>query len=179
MSEAGHCDVHHTHRDGFTDFYPWETYYGDQDLTEPCAGFGIWHINGMARYRRSIRLGLTHYMGSVARARNWLHTDDEKRLFSGKNQRDWKGAGTWLHIIFNKPLMIFGLGLGKDEVFLRWLLIERARYFQRFPNRQKEAWYAYPKTESDLGKLYFLRELGISLLPVKDYNELYSSMTWR
>jgi hypothetical protein len=133
FSEAGDCKLLHTRRDGFTDYYPWETYYGHQQFDDPCHGFAIWHINGMERYPRSIRLGLSHYMGSVQRARDWLHRGNERRLFSGKDIHNWRGFGTWLHIMFDKRLVILGLGLKEDEVFLRWLLIERARYFRKFP----------------------------------------------
>ena len=72
-------------------------------------------------------------MGSVQRARTWLHRG-EANLFNAKNRPDWDGARTWVHLMFNKPLLIFGLGLTETEVFLRWLLIERARYFRRFPS---------------------------------------------
>lgn len=111
FGEAGDCQLLHTYRDGFTDYYPWQTYYGDEQLDDPCEGFGIWHINGMENYFRCIRLGLSHYMVSVQRARDWIHRGDDRRLFSGKNRRNWRGFGTWLQIVFNKPLLIFGLGL--------------------------------------------------------------------
>lgn len=51
--------------------------------------------------------------------------------------REWDGAASWLHIVFNSPLLIFGLGLEENEVFFRWLLIERARYFKKFPIEEK------------------------------------------
>lgn len=141
LGDAGNCSLHHTRRTGFTDYYPWETYYGTRQIENPSQDFGVWHINGMEHYHRSIRLGLTHYMGSVEKARRWIHKGNEKRLFSGKNAANWRGSGTWLHVFFNNPLLIFGLGLNENEVFLRWLLIERARCFQKFPNRRKSAWY--------------------------------------
>ena len=80
-------------------------------------------------------------MGSVGRARAWLHRGGDRRLFSGKSPDNWLGKNTWVHIIFNSPLLIFGLALEENEVFLRWLLIERARYFKKFPDRRKKAWY--------------------------------------
>ncbi len=49
---------------------PWESYYGEHAVVRPSECFAIWHINGMAQYHRSVRLGLTHYMGSVQRARS-------------------------------------------------------------------------------------------------------------
>ncbi len=162
----------------FTDFYPWERYFGLDSIERPDLNFGIWHINGMVRYKRSIRLGLTHYMGSVERARGWIHKSNERRLFAGKNVDSWPGVETWLHIVFNKPLLIFGLALDENEVFLRWLLIERARYFSKFPERCKEAWYAYVGAESP-GKLYFLEGIGVTPVQARNFDELYGASTWQ
>ena len=178
LSDAGGCSLHHTKRTGFTDHYPWDTYYGTEPIDDPSQGFGIWHVNGMEHYHRSIRLGLTHYMGSVEKARGWIHKGNERRLFSGKNVGDWSGAGTWLHIVFNNPLLIFGLGLDENEVFLRWLLIERARYFRKFPHRRKLAWYVDTDDLKNSGKAFFLEGVGIQVIKANDYDEIYGDQTW-
>lgn len=165
---------------GFTDFYPWDSRYAHKLLEDPCAGFGIWHVNGTARYSRSIRLGLTHYMGAVQRARAWFHRGDG-RLFESKDRVAWPGRRTWLHLIFNKPLLIFGLGLGEDEVFLRWLLIERARYFAKFPERHRDAWYVSPTVPGDpaaAGRKFFLEGVGIRCLEVAEYTQIYDLDAW-
>lgn len=177
LGEAGDCKLLHIPRKRFTDYYPWETYYGKEQLSDPSAGFGIWHINGMEYYQRSIRLGLSHYMGSVQRARSWIHRGED-RLFSGNNVREWQGARTWLHVVFHKPLLIFGLGLKESEVFLRWLLIERARYFRKFPARRKAAWYAHTEESDGSGKLFFLEGVGVTPIQARDYDELYREATW-
>lgn len=166
-----------TDKKAFTDFYPWTTYYGDRQLEYPTDGFGIWFINGLVKYHRSIRLGLSHYMGSVEKARNFLHKGDEKKLFNGKNQDNWRGSKTWLHIIFNKPLCIFGLGLEENEVFIRWLLIERAKYFKKFSDRRKKGWYVAPRNEKPddrtIGKIKFLEGIGFELVETDDYSGIY------
>lgn len=38
----------------FTDYYPWSCYYSDRKLANPIDGFGVWYINGMLKYHRSI-----------------------------------------------------------------------------------------------------------------------------
>lgn len=178
LSDAGRCGLRRTKKGGFTDFYPWESYFGTSAIHNPEAGFGIWHVNGMQEYKRSIRLGLTHYMGSVERARRLIHKGNEKRLFSGKNVRDWEGASSWLHIVFNSPLLIFGLSLEENEVFFRWLLIERARYFKKFPERKKKAWYVYSGDPNNAGKQYFLEGVGVTPLHVTNYDAIYGAETW-
>jgi len=178
LSDAAGCTLRRTRKGSFTDYYPWESYYSSKDIADPSNEFGIWHINGMQHYRRSVRLGLSHYMGSVERARGWLHKGNERRLFSGKNVRGWDGADTWLHIIFNTPLLIFGLGLENNEVFLRWLLIERARYFKKFPDRKKEAWYVSTGETNSEGKKFFLDGVGVKYLHAKSYDDIYGNATW-
>ncbi|WP_156359694.1 hypothetical protein [Sphingomonas sp. Leaf28] len=165
---------------GFTDYYPWDSRFALELNEDPTKGFGIWHINGMARYARSIRLGLTHYMGSAQRVRGWLHIGDG-RLFATKDDVNWPGSRTWLHIIFNKPLIIFGLGLGENEVFLRWLLIERARYFAKFPDRRQSAWFIQrdkPDDDTAAGRRFFLEGVGIECIDVTTHSDIYESPAW-
>ena len=164
-----------TEQEGFTDFYPWSTYHGTKPLNLPTDGFGIWYINGMINYHRSIRLGLSHYMGSVERARNLLHKREDEELFTGKNKTQWKGYKTWLHIIFNKSLFVFGLGLEENELFLRWILIERIKYFKKFPDRKHKGWYINKRSNNgtDQGKKFFLERVGFEVIDVDDYAEIY------
>jgi len=163
----------------FTAFYPWSTCFSMESVANPLTSFAIWHINGLQSYRQSIRLGLSHYMGSVERARGWLHKSGT-RLFGAEDIGTWPGSSTWLQVFFHKPLLIFGLNLGENEVFLRWLLIERARYFKKFPARAKEGWYVYVQKEGalDPGKTLFLSGVGIKPYPVSTYQDIYSTDTW-
>ena len=176
FQKAGQLELYRTSRKGFTDFYPWDSYYGLSKLEYPTSGFGVWHINGMQRYFRSIRLGLTHYMGSVERARSMIHKGNEERLFTGKNVHKWKGAKTWLHVVFNKSIFIFGLGLDENEVFLRWLLIERAKYFRKFPERKKQGWYIAKKDITSHGKKLFLEQVGIDVIELPTYDDIYKHL---
>lgn len=179
LADAGNCTLHRAKKGGFTDYYPWESYYGINQIDDPAKDFGIWHVNGMQHYHRSVRLGLTHYMGSVQRARGWLHKGDERRLFSGKNLRIWEGVSSWLHIVFNRPLLILGLSLEENEVFLRWLLIERARYFKKFPDRRKKAWYVCAGEENGDGKQFFLEGVGVTPVHVANYDAIYGGSVWK
>lgn len=177
LGTAVACSLRRTSGKGFTDYYPWDSYFGTNDIRDPCTQFAIWHINGMQQYRRSVRLGLSHYMGSVERARSWLHKGSQ-RLFKDGDMRVWDGAATWLQVFFHKPLLFFGLGLSETEVFLRWLLIERARYFKKFPEHRKPGWYIYVPGEHDEGKELFLKAVGIESFPVSSHDEIYATSTW-
>jgi len=156
---------------GFTDFYPWNVYFGKYVLDSPIDGFGIWHINGLVKYPRSIKLGLSDYMGCVERARNMIHHKNMNEFFDGKNRDNWVGYNTWLHIVFNKPLFIFGLALDENEVFLRWLLIQRAKYSKLYGQNLK-GWYV--DNYISKGKRVFLESLGFKIINT-NYDELYDA----
>lgn len=175
LSKTINCSLYKIEDTTFTDFYPWSSYHGLKQLEFPTSGFGIWYINGMINYHRSIRLGLGHYMGSVERSRNLIHKGNEEKLYTGKNVNYWNGYKTWLHIIFNKSLFIFGLDLGENETFLRWLLIERFRYFKKFPERKHKGWYLYKRNEMPIaqGKKFFLEKVGFEVIEVEEYADLY------
>jgi len=165
----------------FTHFYPWSSRYEvpGQLVGRPRSGFAIWHVNGMSRYVYSVRLGLSHYMGSVHQARKWMHRGDD-RLFADREAIDrWKGRNTWLDAFFANDLLIFGLGLGRDETFLRWLLIERARYFRKFGIHGRKAWYLLAEgEEGDPDRDFFLEHVGVEPVGVKSHDDIYSSSVW-
>lgn len=172
LGEAGDCQLTRIASSTFTDYYPWGMCYTDREISKPLKTFGIWHINGMQHYHRSIRLALTHYMGSVERARKWFYRGKSQSLFYGRNHNKWAGRNTWLQIVFNQPIAIFGLGLEQNEVFLRWLLIERAKFFLRYPQRKQPAWYIHTQYDS-AGKLMFFKSLGIEPVEAKNFDEIY------
>ena len=110
LSDAIECKLYKTTSKGFTHYYPWEYYYAREELTGPTSGFGIWHINGMKKYSSSIRLGLTHYMGSVHRARSWIypsHSSGSGGLHENGRITNWRGHNTWLQILMTRPLVFF------------------------------------------------------------------------
>jgi hypothetical protein len=164
----------------FTAYYPWSTYFANKPIADPLTSFAIWHINGMQAYRQSVRLGLSHYMGSVERARSWLHKSGT-RLFGATKIDKWAGSDSWLQVFFHKPLLFFGLGLEENEVFLRWLLIERAKYFKKYPERAKPGWFVFAGNSDgfDQGKRLFLEGVGIKPYAVATHQHIYSEDTWK
>jgi hypothetical protein len=179
LSQAAAARRRRCGKDRFTAFYPWSTCFATGEIEDPAASFAIWHVNGMQAYRQSIRLGLSHYIGSAERARGWLHKSGS-RLFAAEDPRNWPGANSWLQVFFHKPLLFFGFGLGENEVFLRWLLIERAKYFRKYPARARPGWYVHVRGSSDMnvGKRLFLERVGIHACEVAAYADLYEAATW-
>jgi hypothetical protein len=178
LAESLALTLHHADSQRFTDFYPWASCFAEQAIEKPTDEFGIWHINGIKRYSRSIRLGLSHYMGSVERARALIHKGGDKRLFAEKNNGNWNGSDTWLECIFKKDLLFLGLGLDMSEVFLRWLLIERAKYFKTYPERAKKAWYVYAGQDLSAGQTIFLKSVGCEIIKESSFDALYGE-AWK
>ncbi|WP_046756291.1 SIR2 family protein [Kordia jejudonensis] len=161
----------------FTDFYPWTSYYAPNKLKSPLDGFGVWYVNGMIKYHRSIKLGLSEYMGNVERARKLVNNNYGQTITEGVNP--WNTNNTWIDIIFNKSICIFGLGLDETEVFFRWLLIQRAKFFKRFPNFSHKGWYIMPASENNpgtAGKKFFLKSVGIEVVEVDDFSVMYNDI---
>ncbi len=163
-------------KEGFTDFYPWECYFSENELQNPTEGFGIWHINGMIKYHRSIKLGLSQYMDNVYRARKFINQNHEK-IFNHSQSEPWKGYYTWLHIFFHKSLFIFGCSLDESEIFVRWLLIERAKLMKKL-NKKNKMWFVHVKKGDNLkpGKKFFFNSVGIEIIELNSYQELYEEI---
>jgi hypothetical protein len=165
------ANYHHISSDGFTRYYPWKSYYAIDPLKEPCDGFGIWKIHGDVRYTDSIRLGLTDYIGSAERARKLLKSG-AGRLDNTHRKGPWQGHESWLDIWFNKDIIIFGLGYGIDEVFLRWLLIERRRYFNKIGRKHMDVCYlTVGEPAPAINNL--MDNLGVRVTYAKDFDEIY------
>ncbi len=162
-------------------YYPWTIYFSNEKLENPTNGFGVWYINGYINSHFSLRLGLSHYMGSVGKARKSLYREvDDTGLFKCKDIKQWHGRNTWLDIFFKKSLCIFGLTLNENEVFIRWLLIERAKYFNKFPLMKKDikSYYVFNKNKDcdDInfeGKKNFLKKIGFEMIGVENYDDIY------
>ena len=51
LSTAGNCCQFNYAKNRFTtDYYPWEKYFSDHELTDSLSEFAIWHINGMRHH---------------------------------------------------------------------------------------------------------------------------------
>lgn len=166
----------HREKIRFTDFYPWASYFSDQEISLPRSSFAIWHAHGMMRYKRSIRLGLTHYMLSVERASSWIR--GSRGLVANLESGKWQGSNTWLDAFFFSPLLILGFGFGKDETFLRWLFLERARLHKRNPALKKMTWFVDVLDGNQKKRRPFFEGLGFSVVYLNQYSDLYENPAW-
>jgi hypothetical protein len=99
-------------------------------------------------------------------------------LFASADLDAWSGKLTWLtDSVQEANPDLRAKRLAENEVFLRWLLIERARYFKKFPDRRVPGWFISPSQEKDPGFL-FLDAVGIKPVAVANYDEIYSEKTW-
>jgi len=151
-----------------SDFYPWDSYFSDNEKEDPFNSFSIWHMHGQKNYKRSIKLGLNQYLLMVNRA---------KRHFPNKNSVEkLTQYQTWIKLFFEKDLIIIGLGLNEQEVFIRWLLLQRAKYYKTNPEEKRHGFYINhsKSTKQNLGKKFFLKSVGFDYVDfIDDYLGFY------
>jgi hypothetical protein len=177
LSRAMDTDFYRT-RGSFTDFYPWRSYFSDREIADPRSSFAIWHAHGMMKYPRSIRLGLTHYMGSVQRARSWVFNSGGLRGVVKQAGTEWRGSDTWLEVLFFSPLLIIGFTFGKDETFLRWLFLERARLHKIAPERKAKTWYVCGESGDSQHRRLFFERIGMNFATLPKYADIYEAPFW-
>ena len=154
---------------GFTSWYPWNAYYSNREVTNNLEEFGIWYMHGIKEYSHSVSLGLSDYMTLVDRASDYFPKPNKKA------KKDY--WNTFLNILLNKELLVFGLALESNETFLRWLLLQRNRLN---PNQKGyfvviEEFDDTDKKEFPSGKEFFLKQLNFELVRFETASEFYES----
>jgi hypothetical protein len=160
-------------------------HWGTGGSDDPINEFGIWHIHGEKAIKRSIRAGLDQYMGMVERLRKPKSAVAREALFAlvaDPSKEPAYHAVPWLRPFCGCKLWIQGLGLGKDEVGLRWLLIQRYLYWRRFRPKQalSSGWYVhgYWRKRDALSeeRRIFLENVGIKVIEVCGRRSLYRAV---
>ena len=160
-------------------YYPWHRFWGLDDCPKESSPLdhphAIWHIHGKldGRSSASVLFSLTRYVNAIKRIKQWGLPAD----------KNWSGRNTWVNIFYNEPLIVAGLGLTNQEVFLRTLLIERKRYWKRQENNGKEEPQSYYLVRKDIGKAEsdgraFLRALGFRIVEFDNTEDLYNNAQW-
>jgi hypothetical protein len=171
-----------------SDYYPWDRYYTPDELIDhPDRRFAIWHIHGDQALPRSLRVGLDQYMGMVQRLRKVIHAIARAALLPAEEQpagAPETALAPWVGPFIGRKLWIQGLGLGLEEVPLRWLLIKRFQYRQLYGNREIgwSGWYIHGPTafekpgNIDPKHQAFLESVGIQTIEIKDPQDLYMGL---
>ena len=150
----------------------WSSYYGEK-IESPLMGFGIWHIHGIYNDHKSVSIGTSDYMNNIHKALMFL---PDNIAISHLENSDWRGSNTWLSIIFNKSLFMFGLKLDLDETFIRWLLIMRYKYMV-IRGKLKKSWYITKSSENiPCAKRYFLESVGFEIVDIPNWDILYEKV---
>jgi hypothetical protein len=146
--------------------------------------FAIWHINGVIKYPKSILIGKTHYVRCLQQIRSLVFPENKlsAEIFTGNNTGFSSMKDTWLELIFSKNLFIIGLQLDTNEDILRWLLLERAKYYALYNNDTRKAWYVtteneYKSLSNDFGKQLFFKSVGVEILVLPDYKDIYEAIS--
>lgn len=154
-----------------SNFYPWDYYYCEKANNRTGKTSSVWHIHGDIDHWQSIILSLSQYVGASNKAKNQINMSDQTHKLE-------KCAGTWLHSLFTKPLIIAGLALDPQEFFLRYLLIERAGWIKFHGIRMQPSFYlSRAHEEKKPGKSQFLSFLGIKTILFRD-NNIYNDPIW-
>lgn len=161
----------------FTSYYPWRSYYSDRRIKDCNREFAIWHIHGFCDYVRSIRMGLSDYMGIVEKSRKLLYKSSGNPFKNFGSINKWIGRNTWLDVFLNNNLLIVGLGLEVQEVSLRWLLIIREKLFKKYEEQgiRKKTWFISNEEHDSMleGKKLFFEKLNIEIIYAKKSEYIY------
>lgn len=143
--------------------------------------FAVWHIHGLADYPDTIKIGLDDYINCTSQAKKLLSSTGKDRisLFDAKTDV-WAGRNTWLDLFFRRQIIVIGLALDSQEVFLRWLFIQRAKYLKlKYPDPEKrpKAWFIH--TDANLSdkspKGIFFKACGMDLIREKRFCDIYKN----
>lgn len=146
---------------------------------------GIWHIHGWAGTNEksqkgaSIKLSFQKYCACISRI---------KQLGDYNKLLEWKGRNTWLNLFLNRPLIIAGLGLPQEEIFLRYLFLLKYKLEQKKADQQDNTllnsyYLTLQKKEatqdSQPDGCDFLRALGVNIVEFDSYADLYNHQLWK
>lgn len=189
LEEASGADSFPQQRFGtgrpMSDYYPWDRYYAPQKIVDPLQGFAIWHIHGDRALKRSIRAGLDQYMGMAQRLRKMKQLIAHETLHAAPTEAKELAAfheAPWLRVFFGRKLFIQGLGLRAAEVSLRWLLIQRFRYWNHYRPQASatSGWYLHGPTD-EVGHLEserraFFENVGLEVIEIRRKGDCYGGL---
>lgn len=91
--------------------YRWKYYYSRIRNQAPLRACGVWHVHGSRDHADGLIFSMTNYMLITQRAMKAMNSQKD-------DHAPWEGENTWLDLILHRPLIIAGLGLDEQEIFL-------------------------------------------------------------
>ncbi|RIJ20547.1 hypothetical protein D1224_15670 [Henriciella barbarensis] len=158
--------------------YPFRAHFAYNQVKNVRRNFAVWHPHGFIRYKQSIRLGLVDYMGSVSRIESWIKNRRALHNYVEGKSETWPGQRSWLEAFFFNPMAVIGFGFHKDETFMRWLFLERARLHRKYPDIKRPLWYVARDSERLRHRFPFLKALGMAVVRVGSHRDIYESTAW-
>lgn len=146
----------------------------------------VWHIHGEIDRPRTITLGYDHYVGYLAKLKEYLvfegkeieSTDKHSTFIRGhKNFEEGKNpCYSWVDIFLRDDIYIIGLSLDYSEIDLWWLLVFKER--QRLRAKKRSAaptigntvfYYIFEQRISmrDKARLSLLDSIGIETVTIQ------------
>ena len=162
--------------DGKSDKYPFNYYATFEEEAakgiDPQRSFAIWHCNGVISKPVSMKLDLSDYCLYTARLKEFLPLSSEKY----KTVKQFEDS--WLSPFYHNTLVIIGLGLPASEVYLRWILLERANTKRKDDSRVGEGYYVYAEEDSSIteGFKEYLKYVDIKPIGYSTWREMYSDI---
>ncbi len=157
-------------------FYTWVRYFAGEG--DPMHSFSLWPIHERSDRQRQFGLDCATTWVLVHRARHLIQAGATALPKVGYDR--WTGTRTWLNLFLARPLAILGLGLGPQEVFLRWLLLERRRLWRRYQRRRPmpRAWFVSTSAElqAQRNRTLFLEACGVKVVGVRGYSDIWQPL---
>lgn len=171
--------------------YQFSSYYGHKELGGlNRRDFSIWHIHGSVDNANSIRSGIGQYIRLAGKVIECVDLMYEKLRSNEDDQVLAVNCIDWLKMFFCSKIAVLGFAFGKDEIFMRWLLLERAKFLQYAEHNCKEP---LKKKYKELNKgifltskedapsnelISFLKCCGIEVVVLNSYEDLYLNL-WK
>lgn len=169
--------------------YIWNYCYNDDQSVSEVSSlvnkFGVWHMHGNKDYPSSIKIGLTDYANAISRTKKMISGTGDKdksqvNLYEAEDEK-WVGKNTWLHSFFHRDIVFLGISLDSEEIFLRWLIMQRSYYQNYMKKKHKrpinKAWYVHAdkcKLNKSTPKGIFFKACGIELVADNNFDDIYS-----
>ena len=152
----------------FTHHYPWTGYFPYACDHGPGK---IWHIHGTIDLVDSICITVTDYYGAIERANTRLNA----RYKAGDASSRLYYEQSLFRPFLEGNLLIAGLTLNSNELFLRWLLFYKAR------RRQGRVCYCYVKQQGRKEGIprdveFLFTQLGYEFREYADHDALYRGL---